>query len=199
MQIAVTPRLVAGIALLVLCMAVALSAPGTASAATLTCKGHTKVATPSADFDNPIDYTFGCTGRIVGFMVINDQEMSGFDTELEVHDMAGALVPSDGFGCEGDIPGNGVGCVGSYSANNIVGGTFDVADRKACDEPRSHAQLVVVAEALDTATSEPKKNSRGATAGPFDLGRPLGCPKKSSVFGGLLAQIALLRADLKSR
>jgi hypothetical protein len=34
-------------------------------------------------------------------------------------------------------------------------------------------------------------------AGPFDLGRPRGCPK-SSVLGGLLAEIAQMRAEIRS-
>jgi hypothetical protein len=56
--------------------------------------------------------------------------------------------------------------------------------------------VVVVADALDLTTSEPLKNSTGAMAGPFDLGRPRACPK-SSVLGGLLAEIAQMREAIR--
>jgi len=194
MQIAVRPRFAAGIASLGLLMAVALTLPGAASAATLTCRGHTQVGTVSEDFDRPLDYSFGCTGRIVGFMIIASHEVNGFTNDVEVHDGAGALIPSDGFQCEGDIPGEGFGCIGSYSANGIIKGTFDVSEREACAEPRIDAKLVVVAESFDTATGAPKKTSNGAMGGPFDLGRPHGCPK-GWIFDSLLAEIALLRGD----
>lgn len=198
MQIAVRPRLALSVALLSATIVMLLTLPGAASAATLTCKGHTSVGTPSEDFENPLGYRFACTGRIVGFMLLGDREISGFDTELEVHDPAGVLVPSDGFACEGDIPGTGVGCMGTYGTNNVIAGTVDIADRQACVEPRQHLQLVVVAETIDAVTGVPKKTSTGALGGPFDLGRPQGCKQKSSILGGLLAEVALLRAEIRA-
>ena len=197
MQIAVKPRASAGIALMGLLMAIALTLPGAASAATFPCSGHVSAGTPSEDFENPIDYTFACQARIVGFMIVTDREIDGFDTELEVHDAAGAIVPADAFACEGDFPGFGFGCLGSYSTNNVVSGTFTLSSQKACAEPRVDPKLVVVAESLDPATGAALKHSNGSMAGPFDLGRPRGCPK-SSVLGGLLAEIAQLRAEIRA-
>jgi hypothetical protein len=197
MQIAVSPRIVAGIASLGLLTAIALTTPGVASAATLTCRGHTQVGTASEDFDNPLDYSFGCTGRIVGFMIVTSHEISGFTNDVEVHDAAGTLIPADGFQCEGDIPGEGFGCAGSYTPNGTVKGTFDVSERAACAEPRIDATLVVVAETIDPVTGVAKKTSTGAMGGPFDFGRPHGCPK-SSLISGLLAELALVRGMLKS-
>ena len=197
MQIAVKPRAGAGIALVGLLMAIALTLPGAASAASFPCSGHTKAGTPSEDFENPIEFTFACQARIVGFMIVTDREIDGFDTELEVHDAAGAIVAADAFACEGDFPGIGFGCFGSYSTNNVVNGTFTLSSQKACAEPRVDTKLVVVAESLDAATGAPLKNSNGSMAGPFDLGRPRGCPK-SSVLGGLLAEIAQLRAEIRA-
>jgi hypothetical protein len=196
MQIAVKPRLIAGIALLGLLMAVVLLIPGAASAATFGCSGHTNPGTPSDDFENPIDYKFACAGRIVGYMIVTDREIDSFDTEIEVHDAAGAIIPSDSFACEGDFPGFGVGCLGTYGANCVVTGTVSLSERKPCDEPRVDPKLVVVAEAIDVNTGAPLKNSTGSMAGPFDLGRPRGCPK-SSVLGGLLAEVTLMRADIR--
>jgi len=190
MQIAARPRFAAGIASLGVLMVVALSLPGVASAGVVTCRGHTEAVAASEDFENPLEYTFGCTGRIVGFMIVSSQEINGFDTELEVLDGAKAVVGADGFACEGDIPGNGVGCLGSYTSNNVVKGVFDVSERPACTEPRVRAQLVVVEETIDPITGVPKKSSLGSMAGPFDLGRPQRCPR-SSILGGLFAEIAL--------
>jgi hypothetical protein len=184
MQIAVRPRFTAGIVSLGLLTAISLSSSAPASAATLTCRGHTQLGTTSEDFDHPLDYSFGCTGRIVGFMIVAD------------HDPAGTLIPADGFQCEGDIPGEGFGCVGAYTTNGTVRGTFDVSEREACEEPRIDATLVVVAETVDAVTGAPKKTSTGSMGGPFDLGRPHGCPK-SSVINGLLAELALMRAFLR--
>lgn len=196
MQIAVKPRWNAGIALFGLLMAMVLFTPGAASAATFGCSGHINPGTPSDEFENPIEYKFACAGRIVGYMVVTDRELDAFDTEIEVHDAAGAIIPTDGFACEGDFPGFGVGCLGTYGANGVVTGTFSLSERKPCDEPRVDVKLVVVAESLDLNTGAPLKHSTGAMAGPFDLGRPRGCPR-SSVLGGLLAEVAQMRAAIR--
>lgn len=196
MQIVAKPRRVVGVASLGLLMAIALALPGSASAANLTCKGHTEKAKDTEDFENAMDYVFACTGRILGYMVVSNRELDAFDTEIEVTDPAGAIVPADGFACEGDIPGFGVGCFGNYSTNNVVRGTMSVSGPKACTEPRVDAKLVVVVEALDVVTGVGKKSSVGAMAGPFDFGRPRGCAK-SSPLGGLLAEIALLRTEIR--
>jgi len=197
MQTALKARVVAGIASLGLLMAVGLALPGLASA-DVTCKGHTEKATDSEDYENAMDYTFACTGRILGYAIVSNREFDVFDTEIEVTDAAAAIVPSDGFACEGDIPGFGVNCFGlGAGANNIVRGTVSISEAKACAEPRTNAKLVVVPEAIDLNTGAGKKNSLGALAGPFDLGRPKGCPK-SSLLGGLLAEVAAMRAQISA-
>jgi len=196
MQRAIRPRFAAGIASLGLLMAIGLALPGLASA-DVTCKGHTEKATDSEDFENALDYTFACTGRILGYAVVSNREFDVFDTEIEVHDAAGTIVPTDGFVCEGDIPGSGVNCFGlGAGANNVVRGTVSIAESKVCAEPRTHPKLVVVPEAIDANTGVGKKNSVGVLAGPFDLGRPNGCPK-SSLLGGLLAEVAAMRAEIR--
>ncbi len=197
MQIAVKPRRSAGIALLGLLMAIAMMMiPGAASAATLTCAGHIKAGTVSVDFENPIDYTFACTGRIVSYMVVTDREIDGFDTEIPVKDTAGEIIPSDSFACEGDFPGFGVGCFGVYGANGIVQGTISLSSQKPCAEPRVDPKLIAVVESFDKVTGDPLKTSNGALAGPFDLGRPHGCPK-SSILGGLLAEVTRMREEIR--
>jgi hypothetical protein len=144
-----------------------------------------------------MDYVFACTGRVLGYTIVSNREVDAFDTEIEIHDTTGAIVPADGFACEGEIPGFGVGCFGTYSANNIVRGTLSISGAKACAEPRVDAKLVVVPESIDANTGAGKKSSNGAMAGPFDLHRPRGCPK-SSILGGLLAEVAALRAEIRA-
>ena len=78
---------------------------------------------------------------------------------------------SDSFSCQGIIPSYGINCVGTYGGNyEIVTGQFSI-DPKLCDEPRVDPLLTVV-YATRTATGVSQ-----AMAGPFDLGRPHGCPK----------------------
>lgn len=193
MKIAVNVRvlLLAGL------VALALAAvPGDASAANLTCRGHTSLGQVTEDADNPLDYRFACTGRIVGYTLISDRELDYFDPELEVTDAAGTVVPTDSFGCEGDIPGFGINCLGVYGTNRLVTGHVSVAEQAPCTEPRPRVQLVVVAETVDAVTGKPAKTSKGESAGPFDLGRPRGCPA-SSELAGMIALVAELRAVLR--
>ena len=64
-------------------------------------------------------------------------------------------------------------CTGVYGGNyEIVSGQFSI-DPKLCAEPRVDPLLTVV-YATRTATGVTQ-----AMAGPFDLGRPQGCPKSS--------------------
>jgi len=192
MQIAFKPRMSAGIVLLGLVMAIALTIPGSASAANFSCKGHIAPGTVDEEFENALDYKFACTARIVGYMIVTDREIDAFDTEIEVKDTAGAIVSSDSFVCEGDFPGFGFGCLGGYGANNIIEGKFSLSERKPCAEPRVDPKLIVVGESYDLATGDRLKMSKGEMAGPFDLGRPRKCPK-SSLLGSLLAEVELMR------
>lgn len=176
----------------------AFALPGSASAANLTCRGHAKPGTVTEDAENPLQYTFACTGRVLGYTVVSDRELDFFDAEVGVKDPAsGALVPTDSFGCEGDFPGFGFNCVGVYGTNRIIEGTTSLSGQKPCAEPRPHLRVVVVAETVDPVTNVPKKSSIGTMAGPFDLGRPRGCPK-SSELAGLLALVEQLRAALRA-
>ncbi|MDQ3723351.1 MAG: hypothetical protein M3376_09865 [Actinomycetota bacterium] len=188
MPIAVKPRRVLGAALLGVLVAVALMSPSPASAADVTCKGSTEKAQDNEDFENAIGYAFACTGRIVGYTLLTSREIDAFDTEVEVVDSAGAVVQTDAFACQGDIPGLGVGCFGSYSTNNFVRGVLSVSEAQACAEPRVITRLVVVLETIDPITDVPTKTSKGTMAGPFEMGRPRGCPK-SSLLAGFMAEV----------
>jgi hypothetical protein len=83
-------------------------------------------------------------------------------------------VPTDSFSCQGIIPSYGINCTGVYGGNyEIVSGQFSI-DAKLCAEPRVDPLLTVV-YATRTATGGVSQ----AIAGPFDLGRPQGCPKSA--------------------
>lgn len=190
MQIAVKPRRVLGVALLGLLTAVALVVPSAASAADVTCRGSTTKAQDNEDFENAFSYAFACTGRIVGYTLLTSREIDAFDTEIEVTDTAGAVVQADSMACQGDIPGLGVGCFGAYTTNNVVRGNLSVSGAAVCAEPRVSARLVVVVETITATTGVPAKTSKGEMAGPFELGRPRGCPK-SSILAGFMAEVKL--------
>jgi hypothetical protein len=85
-----------------------------------------------------------------------------------------AVVPTDSFSCNGVIPSYGINCIGTYGGNyEIVSGQFSI-DPKLCDEPRVDPLLTVVYATKNAAGSVVQ-----AIAGPFDLGRPHGCPKSA--------------------
>lgn len=64
----------------------------------------------------------------------------------------------------------------------------------ALDRGDADTQWRVPGGVVGAVVDAPKKTSTGAMGGPFDLGRPEGCPK-SWRLGSLLAQIALIRGD----
>jgi hypothetical protein len=155
-----------------------------ASAATISCSGHTEKAEAEVEGDFALGYQFGCSDKIIGYSVIFNQEVQGFAAEIPVLDTTGSAT-NELFSCEGDIPSFGVGCFGTYAAGGRnIKGTVTL-DRDACAEPRYSAWLMVVTGA------------KGQQGGPFELGRPQGC-EKSSLLRGLLAWITMLRDEAKS-
>ena len=212
----VKPRLAAGSALLGLLLAVALVLPTFASAAKpVACYGHTeagKANAPGGDDDltieanNPLDYVWLCTEPVLGFTIGFSREITTFRPEVEVFaavppgsppNTAPALVPTNSFNCEGDFPGFGINCAGSFSAGgNFVRGTVGTTD-PVCDEPRTTAQLYVSVEDLN-ANGTRAGRTTGRMAGPFNLGRPQKCARKSSRLQGLLAEVQQARGTSAS-
>ncbi len=124
-------------------------------------------------------YVFACSNPITGYALFYDgHPIQSIDTEVFALDPTGKnVVPTDSFSCNGQFPGYGENCVGTYSGGwNIVPGQFSI-DTKLCDEPRLDPILTVVNATVSSA-GKPVQ----AIAGPFDLGRPHGCPK--SRYGG---------------
>lgn len=148
------------------------------------CRGHTEKAATSTPDEPKLEYSFGCSSKIIGYFLVFDQEVSAFDAEVGVRDVKGDIT-NEQFACEGIIPAAGFGCFGTYSAGGrSVVSTADVA-RDVCAEPRVDTKLIVIT------------NAKGTSTGPYDLGRPQGCPKSSRITG-LRALIDLLKAEIKA-
>lgn len=147
------------------------------------CKGH--IEKGDTNKDDPgvqgVLYKIACSNPITGYtLFVDGHPIQALDTEVFGTDPATkAVVPADAFSCNGSIPGFGVNCVGTYVGGwHTVSGQFSIAGQ-LCTEPRLDPILSVM-----NATINAKGQAVQAIAGPFDLGRPRGCPK--SKFGGKL-------------
>jgi hypothetical protein len=140
------------------------------------CRGHVEKGEPSPDDPTAtqVKYVFACSGPITGYQIQPQVPGQSIDTEVFALDRTtNQVVPTDSFSCQGDVPAYGINCVGTYQGNyEIVSGQFSI-DPKLCDEPRVDPLLTVV-YAVRTSTGVTQ-----AIAGPFDLGRPRGCPKSA--------------------
>jgi hypothetical protein len=140
------------------------------------CRGHLEKGDPSPDDPTAtqVKYVFACSGPITGYQIQPQVPATSIDTEVFALDRTTKqVVPTDSFSCQGDIPSYGINCVGTYGGNyEVVSANFSI-DPKLCAEPRVDALLTVVyaSRSGNTVTQ--------AIAGPFDLGRPRGCPKSA--------------------
>jgi hypothetical protein len=164
--------------------AVALSL-GTAAAAhgeesnpnNYTCLGHLSPGHAELGSDEQqVQYTFLCNGPITGYQVQSQIPVTGIQSPPTVTDLL--LKPlNDSFSCSGDIPGFGANCVGAAKTpDEWITGQFAIAS-KLCAEPRVDALLTVTYAYLE------KGAIVQAISGPFELGRPHGCPA-TSLSGG---------------
>jgi hypothetical protein len=140
------------------------------------CGGHIEAgkAQPGDD-DTQVQYVFACGGPITGYQIQPQIGDTGFSTDVSVFDIKGSPVTTDAFTCNGDFPGWGINCVGKYTGNQYakITGTFSIATA-LCAEPRVDPLLTVV-----YASADAKGVVTQAISGPFDLGRPHGCPKSA--------------------
>ncbi len=177
------------IPLLMVVVAIALTT-GAASAQafdnpnTAQCYGHLEAGEPApGDTDTQVRYAFGCSTPITGYQIQAQVPITGFDTSAIALDGTGAVSPTDSFTCNGDFPGIAFNCVGTYSGRSTnlqfesVVGQFAIGT-KLCAEPRVDPLLTVVYASVNPTTGVVTQ----AIAGPFDLGRPLKCPK--SIYAG---------------
>lgn len=151
------------------------------------CYGHIQrgVKDDLGLLDHPVAYKFACSNPITSYQIITDRRIDAFDTEVFPTDIKGEIVATDAFSCNGETPGFGVNCVGVYSgAWGVIPGQFNLSDSSICAEPRVDPLLVVTyATYSKNADGSPKLDSQKRpvvtenAAGPFDLGRPHGCPR----------------------
>jgi hypothetical protein len=170
-RIGIASRIAIGATLLV---TLALALPAGASAEQNCVGSVTKLAGTEEDAF-PVAYKFLCYEPVKGFLLGSTAEIESFGTTADVFDPTGAnLDPTDRFAeCEGEIPGLGFACAGTYGAKNkLVKGQYAMSTDPCVASPRPSAWLVVA-----SATTAVK------LSGPFDLGRPRGCPKASKKTG----------------
>jgi hypothetical protein len=168
------------LALLAAVFALAIAAPmagASANANTYDCGGHIQAGPPApGDDDTQVQYVFACGGPITGYQIQPQIGDTGFSTDVSVFDQQGAAVTTDSFTCNGDFPGWGINCIGKYTGDQYakVTGTFSIGT-KLCAEPRVDPLLTVT-----YATADNKGVVTQYISGPYDLGRPRGCPKSAS-------------------
>jgi hypothetical protein len=118
----------------------------------------------------PVQYLFKCNGQITGYQVQTQVPITGIEGAPLVTNYLNAPV-TDSFSCSGAFPGYAINCVGASTkeAYERVTGQFEIG-WKLCTEPRVDALLTVTYAYLE------KNVITQAISGPFDLGRPAGCP-----------------------
>jgi hypothetical protein len=144
------------------------------------CHGHIEQGEPEpGDTNTQVAYVFGCNVPITGYQIQADQAIESFDTATLAIGGDGNPVPTDGFTCNGDFPGIAFNCIGTFSGALIdnkfetVTGQFSIAG-KLCAEPRVDPLLTIVSASVSSTGAVTQ-----AISGPYDLGRPLHCPKSA--------------------
>jgi hypothetical protein len=130
--------------------------------------------------EQQVAYVFYCNGPITGYQLQAQIPLTGIQSPPLV--TAGASVlgaPTgkalgDTFSCSGEIPGFADNCVGSTKTGyETISGQFAIGS-KLCAEPRVDPLLTVTYAYLE------KGVVTQAISGPFDLGRPNGCPPNAN-------------------
>jgi hypothetical protein len=134
------------------------------------CQGHVTAGTAELGSEEAqVQYTFACNGPITGYQLETNIPVTGFESSPALTNLAGEPL-SDTFSCGGEVPGFADNCVGSTKAEyETITGQFAIGT-KVCAEPRVDPLLTVTDIYLE------KGVPTQAISGPFDLGRPHGCP-----------------------
>jgi hypothetical protein len=139
------------------------------------CFGQISAGKSEGGEETPVQYEFKCNGQITGYQLQTQLPITGIQGSPLVTNYANTPL-TDSFSCSGAFPGYAVNCVGSNAtgsstkeANERITGQFEIG-WKLCTEPRVDPLLTVTYAYLE------KNEITQAIAGPFDLGRPLGCP-----------------------
>ena len=134
------------------------------------CNGYIKAGEPEPLTEGaPIAYFFVCNGPITGYQIQSQIPLEGFEPAPLVENDKNEPV-KETFSCGGETPGYAFNCVGSANApGDQITGQFNVPG-KLCAEPREDPLLTVTYAYLEAGVVTQ------AISGPFDLGRPHGCP-----------------------
>jgi hypothetical protein len=115
-------------------------------------------------------YTFYCNGPITGYQLEAQIPLTGIQAQPLASSLASGAALNDTFSCSGEVPGYADNCVGAAKAGyEKITGQFAIGT-KLCKEPRVDPLLTVTYAYLE------KGVVTQAISGPFDLGRPKGCP-----------------------
>jgi hypothetical protein len=119
--------------------------------------------------EQQVQYRFYCNGPITGYQLQSQVPLTGIQSPPLVASLQGQPL-TDSFSCSGEVPGYALNCVGAAKAGyEVITGQFAIGS-KLCAEPRVDPLLTV------TYASVEKNVLTQAISGPFDVGRPKGCP-----------------------
>lgn len=120
--------------------------------------------------EQQVAYSFHCNGPITGYELQSQIPVTGVEAAPLVSNIPTGTPVTDTFSCSGEIPGYADNCVGATRYwYETIAGQFAIGT-KICAEPRVDPLLTVTYAYLE------KGVVTQAISGPFDLGRPTGCP-----------------------
>jgi hypothetical protein len=135
------------------------------------CFGRLAAGKPEVGSDEQqVAYAFHCSGPITGYQLQAQIPVTGVEAAPLVTNIPSGKAVNDTFSCSSEVPGYADNCVGAtISPYETISGQFAIGT-KLCAEPRVDALLTVTYAYLE------KGLPVQAISGPFDLGRPAGCP-----------------------
>ena len=164
------------VALVGFTLAVALAVPAVSRAEesnpnNYSCIGNLAAGTPEVGGEEQqVAYKFYCDGPITGYQLQAQVPLTGVVASPLVTSNATGVASTDTFSCSGEVPGYADNCVGATKAGyDTIAGQFSIGS-KLCAEPRVDPLLTVTYAYLE------KGVVTQAISGPYDLGRPSGCP-----------------------
>jgi hypothetical protein len=183
------------------CLAILLAVPASGHAEesnpnNYNCIGSLAKGAPlEGSEEQQVAYRFYCNGPITGYQVQTQIPVTSAPEPPAVNAIEAGLKVGpqlkDVFSCGGELPGYAVNCVGAAKAGyEMVSGQFSI-EKKLCVEPRVDALLTVTYAYLE------KGAVTQAISGPFELGRPTGCPPDAQSGGTRLSPKPLVVSHKK--
>ncbi len=135
------------------------------------CFGSIAAGTPEVGSEEQqVAYSFHCNGPITGYQLQAQIPVTGVEAAPLVSNIPTGKPLTDTFSCSSEVQGYADNCVGATKYwYETIAGQFSIAT-KICAEPRVDPLLTVTYAYLE------KGVVTQAISGPFDLGRPTGCP-----------------------